>query len=882
MGLGLKKNMSSLVNRFRSILTIADACDSECHDLVSSKPSQQELSHLLGMDYERFSHLLPYRYYDPEDKLFINSRSLGFGCEIAPLSGANEEIINGIAEAIKEVLDHKTCVQVMLFGSNKVSNCLERPLSGDIVKDDTFQAIEQSNYRYLRHAAVNKFHNKRNINMTLRDYRCFLFVNRRVGYDKYQTTSMKEMRRDLLLELKNVGIPSRLMDDSEMLGLVRDLINVDHKCVSSPQVRVDKYKEMHEQVVDPTFTLTTFPSHIETKIEGGEKTNIVSLSLKKLPPSVALWDQANHFSNVFKQGVGIPCPFVISVHFKCDNPEISKNMAAKKASGYEKKAKSKSYVKIFPNTAETAQDWIEMRKELASETIQLCKVYYNCVLFTDPQNRQEHVSKSLSAFRVNGLDLYSIQYQQVQSYLALMPFVVEQGLWEDLKILGRLNTMTTWNLTNLLPLVADYKGNMSGSGLFSPTFRNQASRIDNFDSSLDNYNVCISATSGSGKSVLAQSMITSVLSDGGKVWVIDIGQSYKKFCETLGGTYLDATNLKLNPFSGVTDISRSAESIRDLLAVMASPNQGLSDVQKSHLLDAVIYSFSQKGRSANIDDVISYLNCLKQNGDHDVRVGDMTILLKKYSPKESQKGSFAARIFNEFSSLTSNDPKKERIVVLELGELESQPDLLKSVLFALILNIEDQMYQGDQKRKKLCVIDEAWRLLSGSNKVAASFIEKGFRTARKHLGAFAIISQRVKDFYASLESQAAWSCSETKIIMRQNEKDFKDFISEHPDYFSEYEEVLIKNFRSSAENGFSEFMVQQGNISRFHRLFLDPFSRIMYSSKAEEHQAVKTLVDQGMSISEAIWEVANQIFGDEISAIKSGSKFNEKEAIGHD
>jgi len=81
--------------------------------------------------------------------------------------------------------------------------------------------------------------------------------------------------------------------------------------------------------------------------------------------------------------------------------------------------------------------------------------------------------------------------------------------------------------------------------------------------------------------------------------------------------------------------------------------------------------------------------------------------------------------------LSDPTPQQERLVVLELGALAHRPDLLKAVLFALILQIESGMYDADPERKKLCVIDEAWRLLSGSNATAAQFIEKGFRTARK-------------------------------------------------------------------------------------------------------------------------------------------------------
>ena len=494
------------------------------------------------------------------------------------------------------------------------------------------------------------------------------------------------------------------------------------------------------------------------------------------------------------------------------------------------------------------------------------------MLFTDESNQREHVSSAISAFRLNNFDLYPVRYQHLQSFLSLLPFVVEQGMWFDLSMLGRLNTMTTWNLTNMLPLVAEYKGAQQTSGVFAPTFRHQAALVDLFDPSLDNFNACICATPGSGKSVLSQAMITSVLATGGQAWVIDLGQSYKKFCKTINGTYMDASNLQLNPFSNVTDISRSGESIRDLIAVMAAPAQGLSDVQKAHLLDAVHAAYKTNQNDANIDDVIDFLqtsDSSDKNNGFDLRIDDIVTLLKKFSLKHAPIGSIAARIFNGKSQLKNDDPEKERFIVLELGELENQPDLLKSVLFALILHIEEKMYHFDANRKKLCVIDEAWRLLSGSNKTAASFIERGYRTARKYNASFVTITHKVNDFYASSEAEASWACSETKIIMRQNEKAFKDFLVKNPDYFDTYQQTLIKSFRPSAISGFSEFMVQQGAISSFHRLFLDPLSRIMFSSKASEHKAVESLVEKGMETAQAIEIVAQQLFKDEMESIAS-------------
>ena len=863
----VKSAFAKTIRKAEQINHLSQRANNRNASAARAKMSASDLEHMMGMDYERFSHLLPYRYFDEEDQLFINTESVGFACEVAPLAGANEEIIHSIADMIKTKLDHSVCMQVMLVGSNKIGSLLERVLSGYLKSEDTFKELGLSQYRYLKHAGIQGFHNKRALNMPLRDYRCFVFVNKRCGYNKTQAAKISDLRDDVMTEFKNAGIHHIRLNALELIRLMKELINVQFNEIHPAKVKLDQYKELHEQVVDPSFGLSVFPSYLESQIDGCPKTQIVALSLKELPDELALWSQADNFANIFKPNSGIPCPFVISVHFKCEPKEKSKLKAFRKASGYEKKANS-PYAKLIPGTVQAASDWKKIRDDLATDAIQLCKVYYNCLLFTDETHRREHVSQTLAAFRVNGIDLYSIQYQQLQSYLSLMPFVAEQGLWQDLSLLGRLNTMTTWNLSNMLPLVAEYKGSQSGQGLLAPTFRHQTACINNFSTALDNFNVCISATSGSGKSVLSQTIIASVLAQNGKAWVIDLGESYQKFCETLGGTYMDAANLRLNPFSGVTDIAKSGESIRDLIAVMASPNEGLGDVQKAHLLSAVNDAYLHKKNSANMDDIISYLKSIDHSKYHDQRIDDIVTLLEKYSPTHAPKDSVAVRIFNEASLLETQDPQKERFVVLELKDLEEQPDLLKAVLFALILNIEHQIYSGDKSRKKICVIDEAWRLLKGSNKIACEFIEKGFRTARKNNGAFVVISQRINDFYASSEAQAAWACSENKIIMRQNEKEFKDFLASQPDYFSEYEQRLIQNFKESQVNGFSEFMMQQGSVTSFHRLFLDPFSRVMYSSRAEEHQAVKELISQGISVSDAIHQVAHQLYGDEIKEIE--------------
>lgn len=93
----------------------------------------------------------------------------------------------------------------------------------------------------------------------------------------------------------------------------------------------------------------------------------------------------------------------------------------------------------------------------------------------------------------------------------------------------------------------------------------------------------------------------------------------------------------------------------------------------------------------------------------------------------------------------------------ELGGLQDKPDLLVAVMFSLIIYIEDKMYRTPRSLKKCCTIDEGWKLLNFKNEKVGQFIETGYRTVRRHRGAFITISQNIKDFDADDASGAAKS-----------------------------------------------------------------------------------------------------------------------------
>ena len=847
----------------------------EAEDTKISDVNHKALKKLIRVDYPSFSSILPYRFYWDEKKLFINEHSIGFGLELTVFSGADEKLVNSISDLLRHRIDDEVDLQFILWGSNQVGSIIDEAYKHQIAENNIYSELAKASVQYYKKGAREGFKNRLNLPTTLREYRLFVFLSKNTPYNDKAVADIEAARSNLTVELESTGVGYLDLNLQTFLPLLRSWINPDTKNIDLGSSRHEEHATLNEQVVDKSFELINEPERLTVELDSEDnemidndrnkqneepernknnriRTKITNLSIRGLPDEFALWEGADNFFNVFRSSQAIRCSFLISMHMRLIPQVDAKSKAQSMYLSMDKKARS-AYAKYISGTQETALEWKKMRDDLASDAIRLANVYFNLMLFSSDGEDKKDESSAISSYRYNGIELFNTKYMQLQSFLASMPFMMSEGMFGDLKKAGRLKTLTTWNLANLLPLVADFK--MCRQGVLLSSFRNQICFFDMYSEFLPtaNYNIAVAATSGAGKSFLVQNILSYVLSVKGRCFVIDLGHSYRKFCEIVGGTYLEYHSLRLNPFTNIHDINEASEQIRDLLSVLASPSGVLDDVQEEYLRQAVMGAWDKKQRKTNIDDIIEALQELDRDRK-DSRIKDLVVLLTRYSTS----GPYPS-IFNDYSAIAPD----ASFIVLELGELENKPDLMKAVLFALILNIEEQMYLSPRNQPKMVVIDEAWRLLSGDNKAAARFIEKGYRTARRHYGSFITITQSIEDFQKSDEAKACWNCSDIKIIMLQNSKAFDDFMLSHKDYFDPYVTNLIKQFKEARNNGFSEFMLQAGRVQSFCRLFVDPFSRVMFSSAGKEFAAVKEYQEQGLSIAESILKVAKENYSDE-------------------
>ncbi|WP_434129115.1 type IV secretion system protein TraC [Klebsiella quasipneumoniae] len=872
---------------------IIDAVTQTVNSLVSALKLPDESAKandtLGSMNFPQFSRILPYKDYDSATGLFINNKTIGFMFEARPLPGADKSIVATLEHLLRSKLPRGVPVSFHLVSSKLVGNDIDYGLrefrwSGKQAKK--FNAITQA--YYLR-AAETKFPlpPALDLPLTLRNYR--VYISCCVPRKKNSTTQIVEMENQIKILRASLGgayIPTRILDAAGLVELMRELINPDPHEMYRVPYKLDPYQDLNYQCVDDSFDMQVTAGHLKIGRLGRDGkecvTRVTSYHLESDPEMAFLWTSADNYANLLNPELSISCPFVITLTLMVEDQVKTQNEANMKFMDVEKKSKT-SYAKFFPNVIKEMQEWGDIRQRLATNQTSLVSYFFNITTYTADSTEASLAAEQqvLNSYRKGGFQLIPARYHHLRNFLAMMPFKCGEGLFKELQAAGVVKRAETFQVANLLPIVADSP--LAPAGLLAPTYRNQLAFIDLFYEGMNNtnFNMAVCGTSGAGKTGLIQPLIRSVLDSGGFAWVFDMGDGYKSLCENMGGVYLDGDTLKFNPFANVLDdahFDMSAERIRDQMSVMASPNGNLDEVHEGLLLQAVQAAWLSKRNHARVDDVVQFLQDAKDSDEYADsptirgRLDEMIILLDQYTVN-----GIYGDYFNSDKPTLHDDA---RMVVLELGGLESRPSLLIAVMFSLIIYIENRMYQSPRGLKKLNVIDEGWKLLDFKNEKVGQFIEKGYRTARRHTGAYITITQNIVDFdspTASSVARAAWGNSSYKAILKQSAKEFAKYNQLYPDQFSKLEKDMINGFGSAKEQWFSSFMLQVEANCSWHRLFVDPLSRAMYSSKGPDFEYMQARRQEGVDIHDAVYGLACRNFKDEMAELESRIPVNDME-----
>lgn len=781
-------------------------------------------------------HEFPYEAYDPSLELFYNKRSQGFILEVLPLTGANKEVEKLLLSLIVDVLPKGAYLQCLLWGSGKVGHLL----------DHFEQARGQANEVFAWLAKKRAAYFKQGVNASLlasddylvRDLRLFFTVSMSIKGQDNKDSELINVRKHIVTSLKSINTLASSLPIDEFISIISDILHPSTTLYPTKR-QWNRYDSLSLQLIDPESILEVHNDHLAMR-SNQEAWEIRSLAVIDTPKSMTQWNMTHSIGHLFNPALQMPCPFLISLTIKLIDGDKSKAQWSKYDAG--KKANSKMTEWLSTLSSQYA-DWSYVRQRL-DQGDKLASTCFHITLFSPQGKGLEHEAKVRDLYRANGWQLANPLCMQLPHFKASFPMMMAEGLYDDFKLLGFVRTMLASNAVNIAPMQGEWRGTRSAT-LLLPGRRGQLAMWSPFDNQEGNFNVSVAASSGKGKSMVIQDYIIGHLGSGGRVWVIDVGRSYERTCRFVGGTFIEfsrETSICINPFSYIKDFDASLSLLKPLLAAMARPTTNTTDEENTYLEKALKAAWQAYGVNASITSVAEWLtqqdSIVCQNLSH---------LLYSFT-KEGMYG----RYFEGQSDLNID----QDFVVLELQELKSKPDLQRIVLLTLMYQISETMYWGSRKQHKSCIIDEAWDLLNGEQEGTAKFIEVGYRTARKFNGNFVTIVQSINDYFKSAASIAAFENSDYRLILGQTEEAIDQLQRSERLSIDPYTEHVLKSLRKTDE--YSECVIKSPSALTVHRIIFDPYSRILYSSKGDEFEAVKQLEAQGFSLRDAIEKVAEK------------------------
>jgi conjugal transfer ATP-binding protein TraC len=118
-------------------------------------------------------------------------------------------------------------------------------------------------------------------------------------------------------------------------------------------------------------------------------------------------------------------------------------------------------------------------------------------------------------------------------------------------------------------------------------------------------------------------------------------------------------------------------------------------------------------------------------------------------------------------------------------------------------------------------------------------------------------TQSVNDFYATPAAQAAFENSDWMCLLAQKPESIKQLKESKRISMDPTMEAMLTSIRTK-QGTYAETMIYGPHGYAIGRLFLDPFSLILYSTKAEEFAAVQELTDGGLPLADAIEQVSTR------------------------
>ena len=793
---------------------------------------------------------LPYESYDPESELYHCVGTKGFVLEASPMVGASDHQVEIFYALLQRLLPEGSIVQCLLYASPKVGPAFESFVKARTAAHPLIQRLASQRADFYKKGVYQSLVPGQGI--VFRDYRLVMSV---VFDHSLNLTDQKiqSLKQALMGALKGAGMEASLLEPASFLAWIDALLRPNDSLIDAA-FEYNETNTLAQQLGASTrssLTLTPTKLFIGVDPQEGAKEiqdawqirNFRVQSFKSQSPHLS--EMSDLIGNLFDTSAQIGCPFSLS--FVIQICEQSKEQTVANARAFRARQRAEKIARFSPKAVEEAHEARAIIQDLENHE-RLVRVSFQVSLYAHSTDMEEAEAALLTVFQASSpkWQLVKNHLLQLVMLLAHLPLAQSHALFKDLDRLGLLYKVWAKNAANMLPVIAEMKG-MRSPKLMIAGRCGQILFWDPFGNNRGNYNVAVAGISGSGKSVTVQEIVCGLVGTGGRVFIIDVGRSYKKICNLLGGEFIEfnkETPLCLNPFSTVNDVDEFLAFMIPFVCSMINLQGNASAIESAYVAKAIKAVWEAQGREGSMSAIADWL--LQHE---DKRAQDLGLILYPYT-HEGQYRTY----FNGEANIDFNNP----MVIFELEEISGNKRFQSIVFMLLMYHVAEKMYLGSRKQQTALIIDEAWDMLKGGQ--GGEIIENIARRARKYKGCLITITQSIADYFSSNAAQAAYTNSYWKLIHMQNKSDVVRLVDEKKLILDGFQKKLLASV--TTEHGlYSEMMILgDGQECAVGRLFLDPYSRILYSTQAKDFEEVNALCTQGMPLVDAIGMVAEKRF----------------------
>lgn len=813
----------------------------------------------------RFSSLLTYRVFDNENRLCFledgDAPSLGFVLETSALVVAGLDAEQQI-EAAFNACPPDTVVMFGKLSTPQVEGYLNLWARGrlDNNTNELLRNMTLARRRFMLESATGssllpdaKLHPR----MT----QTYVAVRVPFAGDVTNATDVemfmrqvKDLRGTIQGALSASGMHAESLDEAGLKVLLRQLLNPH----LDPKAQIlDAHPELslNDDLVSPNTRVTvTDQGRLGFTGEAGPpKVVVTALTADALPRPLMLPKMAETLGDPLQREDRITASYWAYTVVHVLHADKARDQLMGKFAALNKQTMSDSpWFRAMMSHLYERRDMVQGLLKEGAKGHSLVRAYTGINLYSAPEEARACTEQVKGLWRRAGFRLTEEKHISLPVFMAALPLQYTPTMDPPNRGLQRAQLMSSLNAASLVQVQGDWRGNSPDAG--GPLMISRSGQLASFNllESSTNYNFVVVATSGSGKSFFTQELVGDFLSKAGIVRLIDVGRSYNRFCDRIGGQNIvfDAESpVSLNPFTGLTTLEQLHEMLpmlKDLLRLMAyplTPEEETPAFQYQLLEMAIEEAWKLRNEHAELADVCEWLERHSSQSD-DGRSGDLALQLRPYA-----SGRYR-RWFSGPRTISFDRP----FVVIELEELKADPNLQSVVLQLVMYQVTNEMYLSDRRIPKMLAIDEAWDLMGGMK--TGRFIETLFRRARKYNGIAGVITQSFEDFEKSEASRAAIENAAWQFILRQRPESLEFAVANKRVVSDDHALKLLRSVKSG--NGYSEVFVRSEEGYGLYRFVTDRHTYYTFTTKPSDINRITNLVEQGATVASAIDTLAQE------------------------